>query len=280
LAGLPWTTPFSLVQSSREVPLSFRVLPACSAAVTSRRQCRGSFHGVLFPATSSARGVHWSRVCLTRYVPLAGFRNLLAVFSSSNLVGLFHPTDAHGIPSSRAFSSPRAVSPHRRSMPSCRCFLPSTSPRFPGDGGAHTFVVLGSNGRDLRSASGLCSRAELVHDPADVTPRGQPMLSWTFSSLGFPFPRRWPDSRRASSRASASEPPREVVRPPALQSLLLRGSGFLSLESAFPFRGFSPPLLTPVRDRAFLGYPSGLNLRHRKPLPLFETPREPYRSLS
>jgi hypothetical protein len=96
-----------------------------------------SFHGVLFPATSSARGVHWSRVCLTRYVPLAGFRNLLAVFSSSNLVGLFHPTDALGIPSSRAFSSPRAVSPHRRSMPSCRCFLPSTSPRFPGDGGAH-----------------------------------------------------------------------------------------------------------------------------------------------
>jgi len=142
-----------------------------------------------------------------------------------------------------------------------------------------SFVFLGSNGRDLRSASGRCSRAELVHDPADVTPRGQPMLSWTFSSLGSPFPRRWPDSRRASSRASASEPPREVAHQPALQSLLLRGSGFLSLESAFPFRGFSPPLLTPVRDRAFLGYPSGLNLRHRKPLPLFETPREPYRSL-
>lgn len=98
----------------------------------SRRQRRGSFHGVLFPSTSSARGVHLFRVCLTRYVPLAGFRNLLAAYSSSNLVGLFHPTDAHGIPSSRAFSSPRAVSPHRRSMPSCRSFLPSASPRLPG----------------------------------------------------------------------------------------------------------------------------------------------------
>jgi len=194
-------------------------------------------------------------------------------------VGLFHPTDAHGIPSSRAFSSSRAVSPHRRSMPSCRCFLPSTSPRFPGDGGAHHVRRPRFERTRPQMASGRCSRAELVHDPADVTPRGQPMLSWTFSSLGFPFPQRWPDSRRASSRASASEPPRGVVRQPALQSLVLRGSGFLSLESAFPFRGFSPPLLTPVRDRAFLGYPSGLNLRHRKPLPLFETPRKPYRSL-
>lgn len=103
----------------------------------SRRQRRGSFHGVLFPSTSSARGVHWFRVCLTRYVPLSGFRNLLAAYSSSNLVGLFRPTDVPGITPSRAFSSPRAVSPHRRSMPSCRSFLPSASPRYPVDGGAH-----------------------------------------------------------------------------------------------------------------------------------------------
>lgn len=61
-----------------------------------------------------------TRVCLTRYVPLSGFRNLVAVYSSSNLVGLFRPTDVRGIPSSRAFSSTRAVAPRRRPMPSWR----------------------------------------------------------------------------------------------------------------------------------------------------------------
>lgn len=65
-----------------------------------------------------------TRVCLARYVPLPGFLNLLAACSSSNLVGLFHPTDIPGILSSRAFSSTRAVTPRRRPFPSCRC-LPS-----------------------------------------------------------------------------------------------------------------------------------------------------------
>jgi len=61
--------------------------------------------GFCFPSTSSARGVHFTRVCLTRYVPLAGFRNLSAACSSLNLVGLFQPTDARGIPPSEL--SPR-----------------------------------------------------------------------------------------------------------------------------------------------------------------------------
>lgn len=52
------------------------------------------------------------------------------------------------------------------------------------NGGAHASVVLGTDVRDLWPTSGLCSRGELVHDPSGVTPPGQPMLSWTFSSLG------------------------------------------------------------------------------------------------
>jgi hypothetical protein len=63
-------------------------------------------------------------------------------------VGLFHPTDARGIPSSRAFSSSRAVTPCRRPLPSCRYLPPSASPRCPLDRGAHT-LVLGSIVRDL-----------------------------------------------------------------------------------------------------------------------------------
>jgi len=112
-----------------------------------------------------------SRVCLARYVPLPGFRNLLAAFSSSNLVGLFHPTDTRGILSSRAFSSTRAVTPRRCPLPSCR-HLPCA------------LGVLGSLRIAQRPASRPCSRGELVHGRSDVTPPGQPMLSWTSSSLG------------------------------------------------------------------------------------------------
>lgn len=34
-------------------------------------------------------------------------------------------------------------------------------------------------------------------------------------------------------------------------------------------------MVTPVWDRAFLGYPSGPSLRHRRPLPFFGTRRDP-----
>jgi hypothetical protein len=124
----------------------------------------------------------------SRYVPLAGFLNLLAAYSSSNLVGLFHPTNARGILSFRAFSSSRAVTPYRGPVPSCRC-LPAVTPgpRLPGGGGAHT-LVLGRACETWRPASGPFSRDELVRDPPDVTPRGRPMLSWTCSSLRSSLP--------------------------------------------------------------------------------------------
>jgi len=131
----------------------------------------------------------------------------LTVFSSSNLVGLFHPTDAHGILSSRAFSSSRAVSPRRRPIPSCRYFLPSTSPRLPGDRGAHHVRLPRYERTRPRVGFRALLSCRARSDRADVTPRGQPMLSWTFSSPGSPFPRRWPDSRLTSSRAWAANLP-------------------------------------------------------------------------
>jgi hypothetical protein len=133
--------------------------------------------GFCFPSTSSDRGVHSTRVYLARYVPLPGFRNLLAAYSSPTLVGLFHPTDAPGILPFRAFSSRRAVTPCRRPLPSCRCL--SCHPRALGAQGRRRFSRRPRNDceKTLRPTSGLCSRRELVRDPADVTPRGRPMLS-------------------------------------------------------------------------------------------------------
>jgi hypothetical protein len=104
------------------------------------------------------------------------------------------------------------------------------------NGGAHASDVLGSDVRDLWPTSGLCSRGELVHDRSGVTPRGQPMLSWTFSSLGSPARGDGLDHSSASSRASAGAIPNKGLRT-CLHSRVsfVRGRGLLSLESAFPF---------------------------------------------
>jgi hypothetical protein len=49
-----------------------------------------------------------TRVCLSRYVPLSGFLNLPAGYSSNRLEVLFHTSNAHGISPSRAFPSQTA----------------------------------------------------------------------------------------------------------------------------------------------------------------------------
>jgi len=54
-------------------------------------------HGISFPTAHDESEVHLTRVCLTRYVPLTGFLNLLGLYSSRNLPVLFHTGDAHGI---------------------------------------------------------------------------------------------------------------------------------------------------------------------------------------
>jgi hypothetical protein len=65
------------------------------------------------PTASSACGVHLARACLTRYVPLAGFLNLLAAFSSAHLAGLFRPADTHGIHVLQSLLLPTIGSPFR-----------------------------------------------------------------------------------------------------------------------------------------------------------------------
>ena len=39
----------------------------------------------------------YSRVCLTRFVPLPGFFNLLAAYSSADREALFHASYTHGV---------------------------------------------------------------------------------------------------------------------------------------------------------------------------------------
>jgi hypothetical protein len=65
------------------------------------------------PTASSAHGVHLPRVCLARYVPLAGFLNLLAAYSSVHLAGLFHPADTPGIHVLQSFLLPTSRPPFR-----------------------------------------------------------------------------------------------------------------------------------------------------------------------
>ena len=87
---------------------------------------------------------------------------------------------------------------------------------------------------------GRCSRAELVHDRSGVTPTGQPMLSWTFSSLG--------SAARGDGPAFTVPPPVCFGGPCSSHHFwwwilarlhsgvsFLRGRGLLSRESAFPF---------------------------------------------
>jgi hypothetical protein len=74
------------------------------------------------------------RVCLTRYVPLSGFLNLLAVCSSANREALFHASYAHGVLPSEVSphvnpSSSRSRSPHAVG----RACPPAVSALWPAD---------------------------------------------------------------------------------------------------------------------------------------------------
>jgi hypothetical protein len=68
------------------------------------------------PTASSAHGVHLPRVYLTRYIPLAGFLNLLAAYSSAHLAGLFHPADTPGIHVLQSFLLPTSWPPFRTAV--------------------------------------------------------------------------------------------------------------------------------------------------------------------
>jgi len=165
-------------ESSREVMPSCRVLPACTVALALRRG--DSFHGVRVPySVVSARSL-LPRACLTRYVPIPGFLNLLSACSSAHLAGLFHPADTPGISPFRAFSSRRSERLLDARFPLGIAFLRIDAlgisirrrlrlrPRF-------------RRRRTCRLPSGPFSRLRARCQPHDVTRRGRSMLSWVFS---------------------------------------------------------------------------------------------------
>jgi hypothetical protein len=54
-------------------------------------------HEVFIPFSATTIGVHLPWICLIQYVPLPGFLNLLAVYSSNRFGVLFHTPYTHGI---------------------------------------------------------------------------------------------------------------------------------------------------------------------------------------
>ena len=65
------------------------------------------------PSTLEPRRIHSTPVCLTGYVPPAGFLTLSTVFSSPERPALFHAGNAHGISLSRGFPSLPGPATHR-----------------------------------------------------------------------------------------------------------------------------------------------------------------------
>jgi hypothetical protein len=65
--------------------------------------------GFLSPTAPSTLGVHFTRVCLTRYVPTTRFLTPSPVCSSQRLAGLFRPASALGVPPFRGFPSQEAA---------------------------------------------------------------------------------------------------------------------------------------------------------------------------
>jgi hypothetical protein len=72
------------------------------------------------PSAYSVCGAHSTRTCLTRYVALSGFLNLLAPCFSAGLPAFFHAGNAHGVPTLQSFHPTCSRSPLSRSVPSCR----------------------------------------------------------------------------------------------------------------------------------------------------------------
>jgi len=74
---------------------------------------------VFSPTGHSTPGVHSARACLTRYVPLSGFLNLLADSSSRSLLALFHASNPLGVHPPGLFPLEELV-PFRALFLSCR----------------------------------------------------------------------------------------------------------------------------------------------------------------
>jgi len=194
--------------------------------------------GFRFPYSVASAWSPLPRACLTRYVPLPGFLNLLAAYSSLHLAGLFHPADTPGIFTLQSFLLATSRAPLR----SLLCPLGITFPtnRWPRNldslGAADFdlgFVVDGPVG----CLQGFPPVRELVVNrtvlPVAVT-RCSPGL---FPSLGSSPSRRWPGLHRASSHVLVGSTSQvALVRPsrPRFRVSLHRDGGFSLSRAPYP----------------------------------------------
>jgi hypothetical protein len=167
----------------------------------------------------SSRGVRSTRAFHTRHLPASGFLTLLPVCSSSGRVGLFHPTNAHGVSLFRAFPSRRGGRLVTDRVPSCRCrwapkrppvgsrgFLPVESPFTPAGGldpkAAGTLLSFHPLQGSTRPAMGTASR------PLPSCASGR--STFARRELGVPLSR----GRGLPRRTSRGSPGRDVGQPP------------------------------------------------------------------
>lgn len=154
-------------------------------------------------------GAHYSRACLTRYVALSGFLNLLALYFSRRLPALFHAGNAHGVLPSRAFPPRQAGTSSRGPLPSCR--WPPRCSSTPGP----------------QAGRGSVAPAALFRT------RRSPVLSWAFIPYRvFPSPAMEP--QKGSSSHGLGRGRLAVPSADALQSFTRRESWLDSLEPADP----------------------------------------------
>lgn len=75
------------------------------------------FHEVSCPSSVSYDRSPQPWACLTQFVPLSGFLNLVAVYSFDRVEALSHASSAHGVRPFRVFPSRAAGHSHRMPLP-------------------------------------------------------------------------------------------------------------------------------------------------------------------
>jgi hypothetical protein len=111
-----------------DAPLVASRAPSRSRTRECRRQAREAQHALLdFAPLQRLRnhgfGCHGR--CRTRHLPSSAFLTLSTVCTPQSLPGLFHPGNAHGVPSSGLCSSPGSAAPLSKPLLSCRFGRPS-----------------------------------------------------------------------------------------------------------------------------------------------------------
>jgi hypothetical protein len=169
-------------------------------------------HEVPCPSSARGDGSPPSRVYLARFVPPSGFRTLLAVYSSRNRPGLFHPGGTRRVSRPSKHSPARGRSHLLGDRPTR---VPLAEAQLPG---------LDPSGSPLPVLAG-------------VNPRDGSLLPWVSSPPGVATPRNRPlgSSSPVLSVGSPERPHRGT------SESCLRG-GWSPLARPPPLLGFSRPL--------------------------------------